>query len=66
MVDKVIPRASLIVLHSLVFLDPLVVPAKKHLVYLPLIRPYHVVGKFLVSLDHIQGDHKVDIRIRVP
>lgn len=31
-----------------------------------LVGPYHVVSKFMVSLDHLQGDHKVDIRISVP
>lgn len=39
---------------------------KNTLVCLPLVGPYHVVSKFMVSLDHLQGDHKVDVRISVP
>lgn len=72
-IHKVIPRAGHSVLHSLVFLDSPVVPAKKKrnkekntLVCLPFIGPYHVVSKFMVSLDHLQGDHKVDVGIGVP
>lgn len=64
--DEAKPRASHLVLHSLVYLDTPEVPAKKHLVCLPLVGPYHVVSKFMVSLNHVQGDHKVDVGISVP
>ena len=39
---------------------------KNTLVCLPFVGPYHVVSKFMVSLDHLQGDHKVDVGIGVP